>query len=235
VVLWCGPGLDYEEGKFRRLVNLHLKINSLAKLFSQNISLSITDKIFNQPTTLYTSIYFEIGSTQDPHRDTPYFWTNPKHMYYGIWLALEDVNDNNGALEVIKGSHKIYDSEEFRSKIAKSSDVWGEYQKSVLDKCLKKNLKVTTVSVKKGDTIIWHPQLMHGGSKNINPYLSRNSFVCHVTPKNMNVYGLEKFFNPSQDSLIPSLDDKMIYKELDKRYIRDVGMWSMCQKLYFNI
>ena len=41
--------------------------------------------------------------------------------------------------------------------------------------------------IKKGQALFWHPCLAHGGSKRINPQLSRNSNVFHMVPRNKSV------------------------------------------------
>jgi phytanoyl-CoA hydroxylase len=238
---------DCIDGKYRRLVNLHLKVPSLRPLFSKNKALTTTDYFFGEPTTLYTSLYFEIGSSQDLHRDTPYFWTNPGYAYFGVWLALEDVDQENGALEVIPGSHKLIDEIDFSGEIGRieldkqgainpnSPELWTAYQKRVFEKCEEAGLSKKIVSVKKGETLIWHPQLMHGGSSIINPSKSRNSLVMHVTPKNFMVYSQDKYFDPSLDGLIPSKDRTINYIESDERFIRDQNLWAIAQKIFLPI
>lgn len=238
---------DCIEGKYRRLVNLHLKVPSLRPLFSRNKALATTDYFFQEATTLYTSLYFEIGSSQDLHRDTPYFWTNPGYAYFGVWLALEDVGPENGALEVISGSHKIIDSIDFRNEIGKieldkfntinpnSPELWTAYQKIVYEKCIESGLKKEVVSMKKGETLIWHPQLMHGGSRIINPSRSRNSFVMHVTPKSFMVYSQDKYFDPALDNKITSRDESINYISSDNRLIRDQNLWAIAQKIFLPV
>jgi ectoine hydroxylase-related dioxygenase (phytanoyl-CoA dioxygenase family) len=63
--------------------------------------------VFEKRTCLHSSLFFEVGSAQDIHRDIPLFWTNPANSYFGTWLALEDTDADNGPLLVVKGSHKL--------------------------------------------------------------------------------------------------------------------------------
>jgi len=232
---------DLINDKYRRLVNLHLVIPSLSDLFCFNKALEVTDNLFSSPTTLYTSLYYEIGSGQSLHRDTPYFWTNPGYGYFGVWLALEDVDDENGALNIVPESHKILDSFEFREILGKkfiengsinpySSELWDEYQKTIKKECDTLGLKQKSISIKKGSTLIWHPQLMHGGLPVKNKDRSRHSFVSHVTPKNYEVFAQDKYFNPNQN--IDGLNDSIIYKSIKGRDIRHHDLWAIAQKIY---
>jgi phytanoyl-CoA hydroxylase len=236
-------GDDMINGRFRRMVNMHLALPELQRLFERNAALPVVDELFGEPTTLYTSLYFEIGSAQDPHRDTPYFWTNPGYAYFGVWLALEDTDEDNGALTAIKGSHLVVDSLSFREEIGKldldesgkpkahSSVLWSSYQNRVRDLCLAQGLKLAPLPVSKGDVIIWHPQLMHGGGEIKDRARSRNSFVMHVTPRSQLVYAMDKYFDPAAE--LPSLNPSIKYRETSAgRLVRDDGMWAIAQKVF---
>jgi len=242
--------LDREDclnGMYRRLTNLHLKIESALELFSKNSALEVTDYFFGESTTLYTSLFFERGSAQECHRDTPYFWTYPGYGYFGVWLALEDINPNSGPLMVIPKSHKIIDTDLFRKSIGdleradkgllnpQSEFLWLRYQSEIQKKCNEGMLRAENITINKGDTIIWHPQLMHGGSKILDDSLSRKSFVMHVTPRGMNVFGQEKYFDPSVELQDFSRDLSIKYIKNNDRLIRQTGLWSIAHKIFLNI
>jgi phytanoyl-CoA hydroxylase len=238
-------GDDMVGGRYRRMVNMHLVLPELENLFINNKALQVTDQLFCEPTTLYTSLYFEVGSSQDYHRDTPYFWTNPGYSYFGIWLALEDTDDSNGALTAIRGSHLLQDSLAFREEIGKldldesglpralSGILWDTYQKRVQDACHASGLTFTQLHIKKGDVIIWHPQLMHGGGKITDTQRTRNSFVMHVTPQHQAVYAQDKYFDPSIQ--LPSLDKSIKYRTAPNgRLIREEPYWAIAQKIQLS-
>jgi phytanoyl-CoA hydroxylase len=206
---------------------------------------TVHDQLFGEPATLYTSLYFEVGSAQDFHRDTPYFWTNPGYTYFGVWLALEDTDDRNGALTAIKGSHLQPDTDSSRVEIGKldldenghpkahSGVLWSNYQKRVRDACLNAGLTSSELHVRKGDVIIWHPQLMHGGAGIIDARRSRNSFVMHVTPQYQIVYAQDKYFDP--DAELPSLDSSIKYRHASAgRMVRDQPHWAIAQKIMLS-
>ena len=88
------------------------------------------------------------------------------------------------------------------------------------EKCLREGLSVETVEMKKGDTLIWHPMLPHGGSRIIDQSASRNSIVFHITPLNIPVYRQDYFFNPDKiASSIPPWN----YRECDSRPIANTS------------
>jgi phytanoyl-CoA hydroxylase len=155
-------------------------------------------------------LFYERGSAQPTHRDSPYFTTSPEFYFFGVWVALEDANEENGALEVFSGGHRIPEPDReaialryFNSldDLPKSSpELWDTYREEVTRRCEAIGLKKKRLCVKAGDTVIWHPQLPHGGSPIANIAKSRFSFVMHTTPLGVPVYHMDKFFNPRADA-----------------------------------
>lgn len=206
-----GPNLD-EFGRLYRVVNLHLAVPELAAAFEANgEGLGVCDEFFGEPAALYTSLYYERGSEQALHRDTPYFCTRPAGRYLGVWLALDDVDDDNGPLQVVPGSHRLpaIDLERLRTEIfgdrpvpPTSAEGWDAYQGLVQAQCRERGMHARNVHVQKGDVIIWHPEMLHGGAAHSNRQRSRRSLVMHVTPVGTPVYHMDVFYNPDSD--VPS-------------------------------
>jgi len=67
-----------------RVINLHHSVTPLKDIFWESIESSseVTDAF--GPATLYTSLFFEMGSEQTPHRDTPYFYSGSNGGYMGV-------------------------------------------------------------------------------------------------------------------------------------------------------
>jgi hypothetical protein len=214
-----GHALD-GDGLARRIVNLHLAIPELCiALASASSVVDTISSFFNSNPRIYTSLFFEGGSQQPIHRDTPYFHTNPRGAFVGVWVALEDANETNGALEVVRGGHLV--GEPDKSLIAKKyfddfdaipkihDGLWNDYQQAVWQLCRLNGLAKEIVPVNAGDVIIWHPDLPHGGSSILCPGKSRKSIVFHVTPSRIPVYNINAFFNSSME-----LSEHSAWKEL---------------------
>ncbi len=198
-----------EDGHYPRIVNLHLLHKPLLSLFTSNkTALAVQDAFFGSPSSIYTSLYYERGSAQPIHRDTPYFCTRPEHRYLGVWVALEDADEDNGCLEVVRKGHLIpeLDREAIALTLFSTLDdvpsnsdlLWNAYQTKLMNACRDGGLEVERVKVRAGDVVIWHPQLPHGGSKIQDLSRTRHSFVMHVTPVGTPVYHLDVFFNPQK-------------------------------------
>jgi hypothetical protein len=215
-----GPHID-ADGHYPRLINLHILHQPLLNLFSRNpIALAVQDAFFGEPSAIYTSLYFERGTAQPIHRDTPYFTTRPEYRYLGVWVALEDATEQNGCLQLVRRGHLVPELDRERialEQFAKLDDVppdsealWDSYQAKVLASCLERGLTVERLPVRAGDVIIWHPQLPHGGCAIADISRTRHSFVMHVTPEGTPVYQQNVFFNP-------------------KKKVRDHASWSYGQ------
>jgi phytanoyl-CoA hydroxylase len=197
-------------GHYPRIVNLHNVFPELLRLFTRNPALLGTlDALFGAPASVYTSLFYEVGSQQPMHRDTPVFSTRPEYLYFGTTVYLEPADDGNGCLEVQEGGHTMaeLDRETMASRRygsldtipALDNEMWMEYQNKVVDTGRSAGLATKKLHVKAGDAVIWHPQLPHGGTPIADPTRTRFSLVMHVTPVGVPVYHQNVFFNPSRD------------------------------------
>ncbi|NDC64028.1 MAG: hypothetical protein EBZ59_08630 [Planctomycetia bacterium] len=210
---FCSRHADYfdpfrdQSGHLQRIINLHLVMPRLVELFSLATDvLALQDALFAAPASIYTTLYFERGSAQSVHRDTPYFATRPEYTYFGTWFALEDADQGNGCLEVIPGGHlvKEVDRRAFATRVAGDAEIgsintvlFDTYQQDVHSACREAGLSSIAVPLKKGDVLIWHPQLPHGGGQIADRTRSRNSIVFHTVPEGVPVYQAYAFFDPS--------------------------------------
>lgn len=185
-----------------RVVNLHLVVDAMTRLLGESRAIAVCDRFFGVPTTLYTSLYYERGSEQSLHRDSPVFTTRPAERYMGVWTALDNVDDSNGPLMVVPGSHALppLDLAAIRAKVfgeqpvpPMSGEGWAAYQDAVAAQCAEAGLQAQAVHVAPGDVIIWHPQLFHGGAPHPSAG-TRRSVVMHVTPKGTPVGHMDAFY-----------------------------------------
>ncbi|PCJ29524.1 MAG: phytanoyl-CoA dioxygenase [Rickettsiales bacterium] len=87
------------------------------------------------------------------HQDISYSRRDPYH--FSVWLALNDVDKNSGALQVIKNSHTL--------PIEPAADFWSPY---FSDKSNQEKGKAQSIEVSAGDAIIFDSRLWHGSNKN---------------------------------------------------------------------
>ena len=122
----------------------------------------------------------------------------------GAWVALDDVDESNGPLMAVRGSHKLPEPDILKLKNQFFPDgnvppshtpLFNAYNDAVLEMSRQADMPLVTFLVKKGDLIIWNPSTLHGGLPHLNKSLTRRSFVMHITPKNMPMKHMDYFFN----------------------------------------
>lgn len=194
-------------GLHSRLTNFHLFSDAAKEAIFTGEVAGVLDALFGAKMALCSSLYFEQSTEQAIHRDSPFFCTNPYGRYFGVWIALEDIRQDAGPLKYIPGGHRVdIDRFEIGRVHAESepNELYGPYITQISEACSKRGLEIETVAPRKGDVVIWHPELPHGGGKISNPGASRKSIVYHVMPDGVPVFGPEVFFGragPAKESL----------------------------------
>jgi ectoine hydroxylase-related dioxygenase (phytanoyl-CoA dioxygenase family) len=207
------------DGRRPRVVNLHTSKVELKDLYAlSNDVTRVVDYLFGYKSSVYTSLTFQYGTEQPFHRDTPVFRTEPEEFYYGVWFALEDADERNGALRALRGGHRDGRVDPFNfartnlasieEQTAGGAPLWTPYQVAVVTKCREEGCEEVLIPAKRGDVVIWHPQLPHGGSAIKEATRTRKSVVFHVTPENVPVYQADVFFN---ENISPSRVSKFRY------------------------
>ena len=133
---------------------------------------------------LFQSINFLVGSEQETHSDSIHMTTFPLGGLLGVWIALEDIDETNGALHYYPGSHKLpyYLNEDYEntgSKFLIGDKNYSVYEKMLQEKIKTLGLKKQIFQAKKGDLLIWHANLLHGGESHKDKTKTRKSMVYH--------------------------------------------------------
>lgn len=125
------------------------------------------------------TLNFEFGSQQDYHFDTFYMPSPTPNKMVASWIALEHATPDNGPLAYYPGSHKIppyHFSSGSTIIVNEEMDAFRDYVYGEIDK---RELTPVTLLAEKGDVLIWHSQLFHGGSKINDKSKTRKSLVTH--------------------------------------------------------
>jgi phytanoyl-CoA hydroxylase len=142
---------------------------------------------------LFQSINFITGSEQATHSDSIHMTTYPLGGLLGVWIALDDVTDDNGPLHYYPGSQKLpyylnadYDNEGNAFLLGGKS--YAQYEKMIAEKIQERGLPKQTFYAKKGDLLIWHANLFHGGDPHRDKSKTRRSMVLHYFKENAICY-----------------------------------------------
>ena len=162
--------------------------------------MDVLDCLFSARAALNSTLYFEQGSQQALHRDTPFFTAEPfRGEFAGVWYALEDVKPDAGPLIYVPGGQKY--AVDLQKSIdagqrdaAQVSTMFEHYNTQVKSVVEDHQLPVKTLIIEKGDVAIWHPELPHGGSAISRSHVSRNSLVAHYIPEGAYIQTVGYFF-----------------------------------------
>jgi hypothetical protein len=231
-----------ENGFGDRIGQLHQKYTGLMELATNKEILEVLRYALKDEPILFGSLAFEKGSQQDLHVDAIFFWPEPSYSMAGVWVALEDVDLDNGPLMYVPGSHKW---KMIRSQcLADRNDALNEKRESLrlndgkinegeflnefgkiwteefLNLVKMKNAEIVKLPIKKGDVVIWHSFLAHGGSPIANKARSRNAMVYHFLGKNTKLFNYTNFAILNDDEFSEDFSEKVTLKKYkDLEYI----------------
>lgn len=144
-------------------------------------------RIFGEPAIAMQSISFEYGSQQAIHQDTAYVVSNKPRSLAATWLALEDVEEGAGELIYYPESHR-FDHFLFSGSAKEwavgrdGDDQHKEFLQQLHAQARARGLAVEHFLPRKGDLLVWHADLAHGGARITKPGKTRRSLVTHFCP-----------------------------------------------------
>lgn len=155
--------------------------------------LSILRMLMGKEVDLFQSINFIKGSEQRTHSDAIHMSTYPLGNLIAVWIALEDITIDNGPLHYYPGSHKLpylsnKDIDNEGNGLFLGDKDYSHYEDKIDDILEGQNFKKELFLAKKGDLLIWHGNLLHGGNAMNDPQLTRKSQVFHYYGKDAICY-----------------------------------------------
>lgn len=146
--------------------------------------MSVLSALMGKPVELFQSINFLRGSQQRTHSDSIHMTTFPYGNLIAVWIALEDITADCGPLHYYAGSHKLpylmnadYDNEGTTMKLGDKT--YSDYEDAAEEVLQKTDYKKEVFLAKKGDILIWHANLLHGGEAINDDNSTRKSMVLH--------------------------------------------------------
>jgi phytanoyl-CoA hydroxylase len=157
-------------------------------LFSAPI-VSALKVLFDAEPMLFQSLSFPRGSEQELHQDTAFVVVAAQPMsLIASWVALEDVRDGAGPLVYVPGSHRIPEwifpgGRKHYDGPADGPEELARWYAHLQAACTALSLRTHRFLPRKGDVLLWHADLVHGGSPIIDPASTRKSLVGHYSPR----------------------------------------------------
>jgi phytanoyl-CoA hydroxylase len=104
-----------------------------------------------------------------PHQDNYYFCLTPPSVLT-IWLALDDVDAENGCLRYVAGSHKHGFRTHAKSKIL-------GFSQGIIDYTADDFVREVAVTLRAGDAVVHHGMTIHRADANMSATRNRRSFA----------------------------------------------------------
>jgi ectoine hydroxylase-related dioxygenase (phytanoyl-CoA dioxygenase family) len=160
---------QYTESK--RIFELWKQSEASAQLCMNKKVIDTLRLLYNREPFPFSTINFTKGSNQPLHSDVIHFHTVPSRWMVGVWIAFEDVDETNGSLKIIPGSHNwnIWEYDELGFPhpdeiLNGEKENYRNYEQFLIDLVKEKNAKSYITKLKKGQALIWAANLLHGGS-----------------------------------------------------------------------
>ena len=160
-------------GRYGRVQDLWRRHICVRQLGAHPKVLSLLKDFYRRRAFPFQTLNFTKGTQQSIHSDTIFFNSEPAHFMCGVWVALEDIDMENGPLQYFAGSHKL--------PIA-TPDMIEKSEKGGMNAYFSsaaKNYAQQCGVMKKGQAIIWAANVLHGGSPIKDKSRTRLSQVTH--------------------------------------------------------
>ena len=145
--------------------------------------LGLLGKLYGREAFPFQTLNFPVGTQQGAHSDSVHFSSLPERFMCGVWLAMEDVEPDAGPLFYFPGSHRwpivtnaLVGRRGYGSALNSAQDPYGPAWAAL---CEANGAQEEVFLARKGQALIWCANLLHGGSRQIDPRLTRWSQVTH--------------------------------------------------------
>ncbi len=167
-----------------RIMDFHNLSQAGAHIMMHPKIVRTLELLFGEQICAMQSLLFEYGSEQHKHQDFAYVHAQiPSHLI-GSWVACEEAGPENGSLVYFPGSHKIpmFDFGDGNVLYTKHDPAkHDEFERHLDTECNRLGCEPKTLRAQKGDVLLWHGALVHGGGTTEDRNRTRRTFVCHYS------------------------------------------------------
>lgn len=188
--------IEQEDLRFthdNKLPFLLKKLPSVRDLANHPDILQLLSFILGKEVVPFQSLNFIKGSGQRTHSDSIHMTTYPLGYLIAIWIALEDIQPDAGPLFYYPGSHQL--PYLLNDDFGNISTAWKlgnknyqDYEDVIEGLVEQEKMEKQLFLPKKGDMLVWHANLLHGGDPIRDPQLTRKSIVIHYYAKDVIKY-----------------------------------------------
>ena len=167
-----------------RIHEFHAVDRGARRIYGNRRLRELASRIFRKPARPIALINFMYGSRQPLHQDMAVFHIHPHNYLIGAWIACEDVDGDQGPLLFYPRSHRTplfpgftdYPQTNLRTVGDRDAQAYQEYVDALAGE-----FECRRFIARKGDILLWHGSLIHGGAPIERPGSTRRSMVIHYS------------------------------------------------------
>jgi Phytanoyl-CoA dioxygenase (PhyH) len=178
-----------------RYLNPHRKLSALCRILKNQSLLRWIHVLTEREPRVLQTILSHKGSQQGTHSDSIHMTTYPLGYLTAAWVAFEDIHPGSGPLVYYPGSHRlpyVFSKDVGITESDFKREGYGpyhsKYEPRIAELIAEHNIQPRYFHAKKGDVLIWHANLLHGGSPRQDLAHSRRAAVIHFFVKGSFVY-----------------------------------------------
>jgi hypothetical protein len=141
--------------------------------------LGLLEALYQRRPLPFQTLNFRVGTQQAAHSDTLHFNSQPAAFMCGVWVALEDIDADNGPLVYYPGSHKLPEVMMQDIGAGTGEEEYPKYEAYIEDMIVREGLQPQYAHIEKGQALLWAANLLHGGAPQNDPSRTRLSQVTH--------------------------------------------------------
>lgn len=146
--------------------------------------LDLLSELYGRRAMPFQTLSFPVGTQQHVHTDSIHFSSCPERFMCGVWVALEDMDLENGPLLYYPGSHSlpVYVNEHIGRAACDIPNLASHYRhyEALWDRLIEVHgLRPRRFCARKGQALIWTANLLHGGDRVRDRARTRWSQVTH--------------------------------------------------------
>ena len=176
-------GIDWSRSNGVRVQDAWPEVEAVRRLAALPEVMDLLELLYGRPAVPFQTLNFRVGTQQETHSDSIHFSSRPGRFMCGVWIALEPVDEQNGALHYFPGSHRlpIYDLNDLgllgdEASIEQNYEIYCEMLQAMIRA---HGLSKQVALMDRGEAIVWAANLYHGGDPILDPTRTRFSQVTH--------------------------------------------------------
>lgn len=169
-----------------RTLNPHFAVPEIDAMLREPSIVELASMLLGAEALPFQTIMGHKGSEQKAHSDAIHMTTYPLGYLAASWTACEDIDTSSGPLVYYPGSHRL--PYVFSHDIGISADEFRDrgylpyherYEPRIAELIAAHGLEPRYFTPRKGDVLMWHGNMLHGGSPRAHTGTSRRALVCH--------------------------------------------------------